>query len=474
MRRIITPERMRAVEQAFMGKTATLGIVLMERAARAVADVALQMTVRGALVLCGPGNNGGDGYGVARLLHEAGRQVWIWTLSNPEMLRGDALANMRRCQEMKLPIRRLFTMPEDPPEGCGVVVDALFGTGLQRPLTELYGEAVAWINASRLKVLAVDMPSGMGEAMVRADRTVTFHQRKPCHLLSPGRECAGVVTVADIGILQDESSEDYLCLEAADIPGMLPPRPPDAHKGTCGHALVVAGSLGMAGAAALCAGGALRGGAGLVTVCCPEEILGTVQGLVPCAMCVSQMEMSQALPGKRSVAVGPGLGRNEVADALLPVLLEAEAPQVWDADALNWLAEQDVGLDSRFIITPHPGEAARLLHVSVTEVVRDPLEAARLLHEKYGAVTVLKGATTVIVDQDRRALSPFGTPGMATGGSGDVLTGVIAALLAQGIAPFEAAWLGAYLHGCAGEAAAARHGIRSMTAQDLLASLRID
>ena len=474
---IITPETMRATETAFMQRTGTPGLLLMERAAQAVCDALLEMTDAGALFLCGPGNNGGDGYAAARLLAQAGRKACIWTLSNPEMLRGDAHANMLRCREMGIPVQRLFALDAPCPPDCGVVVDALFGTGLARPLSGLYADAADWMNACGLPVLAVDMPSGTKEKMVRAARTVTFHRLKPCHLLYTGRSCSGLVTVADIGI-EGGQEADYEALEDRDIPLLLPPRAPDAHKGDCGHVLALAGSRGMAGAAALCATAALRGGAGLATVCCPDDVLPVVQCLAPCATCVPHGSLETALAGKRAIAAGPGLGTG--AGPLLERLLEAPVPQVWDADALNWLGAHPRALGDRFVLTPHPGEAARLLGVSVAEVTDDPPLAAQRLFERYGAVALVKGATTAVhaggtaPGTGRRALNLSGTPGMATGGSGDVLTGLIAALLAQGLSPFDAARAGAFLHGRAGERAAAARGVRSMTAQDLLDMVRID
>ncbi len=474
MRSAITVQRMRDIEQAYMETSGTPGLVLMERAARAVADTLLTMTQGGALFLCGPGNNGGDGYAAARLFAEAGRNAWIWTVANPEMLQGDARANMERCASMKLPIRRLFDLSDAPPEGCAVVVDALFGTGLARPLDGLYADAAAWINTCGLPVLAVDMPSGTPELMVRADQTVTFHQAKLPHYLFPGRANSGKLLIADIGIPDAPSEDGYALLDESDVPRLLPPRPQDAHKGMCGHALLLAGSFGMAGAAALCANAALRGGAGLVTAVCPREIILAVQALAPCAMCALPDRLEDLLPGKAAIAAGPGLGRAWALDDALKTLLLVDIPQVWDADALRWLAENPESLDDRFLLTPHPGEAARLLGCGVPDITADPIAAAEALRARFGAVVLLKGATTVILGDGRRALNLSGTPGMATGGAGDVLTGLIAALLAQGLDPFDAASLGAFLHGRAGEAAAAARGIRSMTAEDLLHTLRID
>lgn len=475
MYHVITPQRMQTMERAFMAESGTPGLVLMERAAQAVADAAARMTPHGVLFLCGPGNNGGDGYAAARLLMEAGHVVWVWALSDPERLSGDAQTNYARCVSIGIPIECLTEIPQHAPDGCGVIVDALFGTGLQRPLEGLYADAARWMNVCDLPVLAVDMPSGTSALMVQARETVAFHLKKPQHLLYPGRTNAGHVMVVDIGIPYDASPEDYSVLEPGDVTTLLPPRPRDAHKGMAGHALALAGSFGMAGAAALCANAALRGGAGLVTVCCATGIVPTVQGLAPCATCAPHERLRGMLSGKDAIAAGPGLGQTPEVGALLEALLEASVPQVWDADALNWLAAHPRPLSPLFVLTPHPGEAARLLDVSTREITADPLAAADALQQRYGGATVLlKGATTVIVDRNGRALNAFGTPGMATGGSGDVLTGLILALLAQGLAPFDAARLGAFLHGQAGEIAATQRGVRSMIAWDMLDTLRIE
>lgn len=474
MKRIVTPERMRALERAHMKKTNTPGLVLMERAAECVARALLEMTEGGVLFFCGPGNNGGDGYAAARIFAKAGRKAWVWTVDDPYAISGDARENLLRCRMLGLEVRRVVSPFERPPESCGAVVDALFGTGLARPLEGEHAAAARWINGCGLPVLAVDMPSGTAGLMVRADVTVTFHRMKPCHVFHPGRINAGRVVLSDIGIEDVPCDGDFELLEDADAGAFLPPRAQDAHKGDCGHALIVAGSPGMAGAAALSANAAMRGGVGLVTVACPKEIMPAVQALAPCATCVLQEDAPEAARGKRAVAVGPGLGRGDGLDALLESLRAVELPQVWDADALNWLAAHPRRLTERFVITPHPGEAARLLGASVADIAADPVAAAGSLFEKFGAVALLKGATSVIMGAGKRALNATGSPGMATGGCGDVLTGLIAAFLAQGLAPFDAARLAAHLSGRAGEAAAAKRGVRSMIATDLLDALRID
>jgi len=456
-----------------MRETGIPGILLMERAAEAVAGALSTLSGGGALFLCGSGNNGGDGYAAARLLHGMGRPARIWSLCDPDALKGDARTNMLRCRALGIPIEWKQSFEEALPLDCDRIVDALLGTGLLGPLSGIYAEAVRWINASGLPVLAVDMPSGTGEQMVRADVTVTFHRMKPCHLLFPGRARSGRIVVADIGLPDDPYPDDFELLEDVDIKRLLPPRPVDAHKGDCGHVLALAGAQGMAGAAALCAMGALRGGAGLVTVLCPAGIVPIVQTLAPCAICTTPERVGEALSGKDSIAAGPGLGASPQVSPLLELLCETDLPQVWDADALNWLAANPRKLPGRSVITPHPGEAARLLGATTQDVLEDPVAAAAQLAGTYGAAALLKGATTVIADGPRRALDISGTPGMATGGSGDVLTGLIAALLAQGLGPFDAARLGALLHGRAGERAAASRGLRSMIATDILDALRI-
>lgn len=263
-------------------------------------------------------------------------------------------------------------------------------------------------------------------------------------------------------------------LTGDDIKGLMPSRPIHAHKGTCGHALIVAGSYGMAGAAALCTNAALRGGAGLVTSVCPQTILPIVQTLAPCAMCMVPSQLEKALVSKNAIAVGPGLGKSRNIGHILEILLTVPTQQVWDADALNWLARHPRRLTNHFILTPHMGEAARLLRWPIDKVINNPQKAAAQLHREFGAIILLKGTITLITDGVFTTCNMTGTPGMATGGCGDVLTGLIAALLAQGLSAYNAARLAAYLHGRAGEAAAKRRGIRSMIAQDILDVLRID
>lgn len=481
MKRLITPSRIREMEQAFMKESGMPGLLLMEHAAQAVARILLEMTEAGALFLCGGGNNGGDGWAAARIFASMGRKAVIWSLKDPESLQGDAKINADLA--MKLGIEtHVFTekLPQSAPQGCGAVADALFGTGLSRNLEGVWRQAVEWMNGCGLPVLAVDIPSGVdGESgrilgcAVRAARTVTFHRMKNGHLLYPGREYAGELTVEEIGLPQEDGADGLEVFGEEDVLRLLPPRDKQAHKGSGGHALIVGGSMGMTGACAFSAEAALRGGAGLVTMACPKDAQPVLQAVFPCAMCRTLEELPELVEGKTCVALGPGLG--EYADAALEEALLHEGKKVIDADGLNALSRKKKAPQLRdAVLTPHPGEAARLLGWTTAQVTENPRQAALEIHRKYGAVVLLKGASTVITDGNRMAVNRSGSPALAVGGSGDILTGLIAAMICQKIPAFEAACLGAYLHGKAGENAGKTRGIRSVTPRDILEEIRIE
>ena len=305
-------------------------------------------------------------------------------------------------------------------------------------------------------------------------------------MLFPGRALTGKLTVADIGILPDwDGAQGYDVLEDADAAALLPERAMDAHKGSFGRVLSIAGSEGMAGAACLCAGAALRAGAGLVTAACAFPVLGALQANVPCATARVVSDGSAlsedaaqellALAQKASaLAIGPGLSQDEGVYKAIAPLMQSDIPKVIDADALNLLARYGGGVGDNTVLTPHPAEMARLCGASVEEVLAAPVETAQELALELGACVLLKGATTVIAQGEDVALNVTGCSAMATGGSGDVLTGVIAGLLAQGMPPFDAARVGAFYHGRAGEAASATKGERAVTAADVMTHLRIE
>jgi len=315
---------------------------------------------------------------------------------------------------------------------------------------------------------------------------VTFHRAKHGHMLIPGRTLSGELIVADIGILPEwDGAQGVDVLQAEDARALLPLRTREAHKGTFGHVLLVAGSEGMAGAACLAAGAALRAGAGLVTAACPSAVLMPMQINVPCAMAkpVSQgayiaLDAVQALErlarGKQALAIGPGLGTDEETWAAIEALVMSDLPKVIDADALNLLARHGGAVGRNTVLTPHPGEMARLCGVSTREIVKAPVEYAQQLAAQMRCTVLLKGATTVIVRGEEAAMNTTGCDAMGTGGCGDVLTGVVAALMAQGMRPMDAARAGAYYHGLAGEEAAKRLGARAVTAQDVCDHLRIE
>lgn len=513
MLRTITPSEMKRVESRVMQETSITGEALMQNAAAHVAQaVRRRMAGRAGRVvcLCGTGNNGGDGLAAMRILaqEDPGFRGECWLL--PGTLSADAqreLSRLREAAEDRVAVRRA----EDGlalPQEAACAVDALFGTGLSRPLegaARMACEALQALAEAGVPVVAVDIPSGLnGEtgqvmgAAVRACETVTFHRPKPGLYLGQGPDCAGEITVADIGLTAPEvaaldDADGMRVLERGER--LLPPRAKTAHKGNLGRVVLWAGSRGMAGAAAIAATAALRAGAGLVTVACPDDVVDVVQTLCPCATCAplpaededaAWESLSAALERADALGAGCGLGRGPMAAALMERLLRflhgRALPCVLDADALNLLARRPAWLadGAAIVLTPHPGEAARLLGVSTAEILADMPGAAVRIRRRYGAAVALKGARSVLCAQEGLALNPFGTPAMAKGGSGDALTGVMAALLAGRAA-------GAYamddlllmqaacaLHGLAGERAARRYGERGMLATDLCQCLGLD
>lgn len=485
----VTPCAMRTLEQEFMKETGYPSLLLMEHAAQAVAQALLRHVPQGARVLfaCGAGGNGGDGYAAARLWRQMGGGAVCCAAAPVETLLGDAKINASLCGRLGIPIvpaRRGIPLGD-----AAAVVDALFGTGLSRDVEGICAEMIAQMNASGLPVVAVDIPSGVDGATgrvrgcaVSARETVTFHRPKPGHFLSPGRELTGRLTVADIGIPPAlDRAEGMDVLEDGDV--LIPPRAADAHKGTCGHLLVVAGSRGMAGAAVLCTLGALRAGAGLVTAACVGDVFSALQAQAFCAMAApvpeedgalaaqAEPRIESLLQGKQAAVAGPGLSQRPGVGEALRALIQSDVPKVLDADALNVMAAARLLPGRNTVVTPHPGEAGRLLETDAARVLLDPVEAAKALAQKTGAVALLKGATTVIAGEEGVTLMPRGTCAMATGGSGDVLSGVVGALLCQGMAPYEAARAAALWHAQAGRRAEGALGTRQVTALDIAGCL---
>ena len=490
MQVLLTPRQMQKMEQRYFEATHTASLEVMERAAAQVNRVVCERfgAHRRVFFACGPGGNGGDGLAAARLYQRSGGEA-AFVLAG-EVTAPDARENLRRAREAGVSQLRL----EDAKQP-DVWVDALFGTGLSRPAQGAAAALLARMAADRRRgsaVVAVDIPSGLsglsGERMgaIDVDLTVTFQCAKTGHYLGDGLDCCGEIIVCDIGIpeafLPPRSQVTFL-QTARDCPPEKSAR--NVHKGTRGHVLVVAGSMGMAGAAALCAGAALRGGAGLVTLACPASIVPIVQALEPCAMCVGLPEedgalcaqavapLRELLAHKRAVVVGPGLSRRCPVE-IIATVLRSEARAVVDADALNLLAESPETvklLSPRHCLTPHPGEARRLLG----RELRDPIDDARALSLLGGGCTaVFKGASRVIAragdESDAAArISASGCSGMAKGGSGDVFAGLLAAQW-DGLSTRTVA-RACEIHGLAGGVAQKRRGEWSMCAGDILEAL---
>lgn len=466
MIRTISPKAMQAYEKKVMAETGLPGLLLMEHASRAVAD-RLDKS-RYTVFLCGPGNNGGDGFAAARLFYLAGGRCEVWRL--PGELKGDALTNWQLlrtlCPEINTyELAEGFVLPAQAEQ----VVDALFGTGLDRALAGLPLQVVNAVNESQLPVTAVDIPSGLSGltgrimgAAVKAKETVTFHRPKDGLYLGQGPDYTGRVIIAPIYLPEGEA-EGYDLMEATDISHYLPPRKRDSHKGDYGRVLIRAGSPNMAGAAGICAQAALRTGAGLVSVCCDETTALTVHALAPCATCCGEDDRPQA----DVLAAGPGLGKR--GEDFLKEMRDCDKPCVWDADALNWLAQQPCKrLPANHFITPHPGEAARLLGCTPQQIEKDRPAALRALYELLGCTVILKGAVTLIQSHEGSAMNLSGTPAMAKGGSGDALTGILSALACRHLPPLRTAQLACLLHGLAGERATRQWGENAVTAMDLI------
>jgi NAD(P)H-hydrate epimerase len=478
---LFTAAQVRAMDRHAIEGLGIPGLELMHRAGAAVFAALRQRwpDAKTLSVVCGPGNNGGDGYVIARLALAAGFDVRAYPVGSVERLRGDAATAFAEYREADGPVLSFI-----PPgfEGAEILVDALLGTGLDRDVAGEYAAVIEAINDFPGEVVAVDIPSGlnadtgavMGSA-VHADLTVSFIGLKQGLFTGAGpAHCGEIVfddldTPPEVRLAQHPSSRLLRDGEFA-----LPPRRRDAHKGQCGHVLVIGGEAGYSGAARMAGEAAARTGAGLVSIATRASHAGLINLGRPELMVhgvESGRELEPLLQRASVLALGPGLGRSEWAKALAEAAIACGKPLVVDADALNLLAEQPRRCE-HWILTPHPGEAARLLGLSSADIQRDRFAAVTALQRRYGGIAVLKGAGTLIAGPDGVPhVARWGNPGMASGGMGDVLTGVIAGLLAQQVPPFEAACLGVRLHGQAGDLAAVA-GERGLLAGDVIEALR--
>jgi NAD(P)H-hydrate epimerase len=492
---------MQEIDKRAMEEFGIPGLELMETAGRSCTDAIIEAfgTCGFAVVIAGKGNNGGDGYVIARLLHQAGWKIRVFILSVSGQIDGDAAANLAKLPNEYVSYcpdtGQLATLHRDEIARADVIVDAMFGTGLHGDVTGLYREAIEAINVSGRPVLAVDIPSGihgttgrvLGDA-VRASITVTFAFAKLGHVLYPGAQHTGRLIVADIGIPRNlmETAPGYDLLNDNFIRPMLRRRERQAHKGHFGHCLVIAGSTGKTGAAALSANSAMRAGSGLVTLAVPEslhvilEIKTTEVMSVPLPDSNNGYVTGSAFPaierlleGKDALAVGPGLGRGPGTSGLVQTIVEhVSLPMVIDADGLNALAEDITILRRKksagIILTPHPGEMARLLGTSIPDIEADRISVAQEFARNFGVYLILKGARTIIASPaGAAAINGSGNPGMATGGMGDVLTGIIVSLLGQQYSAWDACRIGVYIHGYAADLVADEKGETGISASDV-------
>lgn len=506
--KVVTASQMRELDRRATEEFNIPSLLLMENAGlQAVLEMERsfpRLSRSRVGIVCGKGNNGGDGCVVARHLFGRGTAVEVFLLARRGDVRGDAKTNLEIIQKLGVPIREVTTSQHlqtirEPLERAGIIVDAILGTGTTGAVKGLFAEAIDLLNGLGRPIVALDIPSGLNSdeggipgSSITAALTITFGLPKLGLILFPAASQAGRLVTVDIGLppqLRSDSSLEVALLEPGDVAGALPPRDPNAHKGTYGHVLVLAGSPGKTGAAAMCALSALRIGAGLVTLALPESLNDLMEAKLTEVMteplpetgertvALSALERVLTLTeGKRALAVGPGLSTHpETAELVRELVSSARVPMVVDADGINALGPKLETLTKAavpVILTPHPGELARLLGISREEVVQNRIPIAQKVATSFRVHLVLKGARTLVVDPvGQVAINMTGNPGMATGGTGDVLTGLIAGLLAQGVDPGLAARAGVYLHGLAGDLAAESVGQEAMLASDLMTQI---
>jgi NAD(P)H-hydrate epimerase len=483
---LYTAEQVRCLDESAIDAHGIPGIDLMERAGRSVAESALRTFPRAKnwLVFCGAGNNGGDGYIIARLALEAGMDVVVCALKPMANLSGDASTAARRWHEAGGVTQ---TWPVERADRYDLMVDALLGTGLDRSPGVDYAAAIEVMNHSSAAVIAVDIPSGLnadtGNVMglaTRADRTVTFIGRKRGLYTADGPDYAGLVEFSDLETpdsVRESIKDSGILIRENVIKENLGVRSRNSHKGSFGWLLGIGGNSSMSGAVRLCGEAALRSGAGKVTLATSPDHAALVNLTCPELMVrgVSRGKQLQTLLRQIDVIViGTGLGQTSWSENLFRTCMKTEVPMVLDADGLNILARlfPEMGGKAlprgKWILTPHPAEAGRLLGAPAREVQFDRVAVAQELSRRYDAVVVLKGCGTVVADQSGRyAICPLGNPGMATAGTGDVLAGVIGALVAQHLGLWEAAVTGVVAHARAGDLAASEIGERGMLASDI-------
>ncbi|MGE5581933.1 MAG: NAD(P)H-hydrate dehydratase [Bacillota bacterium] len=483
--RVASAEQMRKIDSLTQESYGVPGLILMERAAlgiiEALEDRFGELRGKKVYICCGKGNNGGDGLALARLLGEKKAAVTAVLAFDPDLYRGLALENLKLAEKFGVRLLQWGSLTPGELSGADFLVDALLGTGAQGSPEGVLAEIIRRINEVNKPVIAVDLPSGIqvdtgqiSNPTIKACLTVTFGLPKPGLLCYPGADYCGNLIVKQVGFPEELLHSPELKINyptAAEIRSLLPQRLSTAHKGSNGHVLVVGGSPGMTGAVSLACLGALRSGCGLVTAGLRMDLPFWEKPAE--VMVVSWPDLLHSWDNYRSIVFGPGLSKMEDGESFLYGLLErAKAPLVIDADGLNLLAANKKlfkYINQPVILTPHPGEMARLTGLTVPEVQADRLGTARRFAEEWKVYLILKGTRTVIAAPDGFTfINPTGNPGMATGGMGDVLAGMIGGLAAQGMDIFNAGVAAVYIHGLAGDLAAEEMGCRGMVAGDLL------
>jgi len=500
--KIVTADEMRAIDRATSERFGVPSLTLMENAGAAVAEFVLRnyADVERIVVFCGKGNNGGDGFVAARRLHEGGKKVQVILLAKPDDLRGDAAAMFNKLLSGGIAVHSGEELKSERVRSlrAELYLDAVLGTGFKPPVKGIYAEAIEFMNGGQAPVVAVDIPSGADAdargpqtaTMARADAVVTFTAPRPAHVF--GSLTAGPTVVADIGSPEGAivSKLQLNVITAREVAPLIGPRSMESNKGSYGHVLMVGGSLGKAGATAMAGFAALRAGAGLSTVATAKSVLGTVAGFHPELMTEGLPEtpagtisikarkvIEELAVGKTALAIGPGISRDaQTARLVRELVANVGVPMVVDADGLNAFeghTNQLKGKGRILVITPHPGEMARLAGCTVAEVQKDRLGVARKFARKHDLIVVLKGYRTLVVKPDGEAwVNTTGNPGMATGGTGDILTGMTAGMIAQNPKRvLEAVIVAVYLHGRAGDVMRERVGEHSLVATDLILGL---
>lgn len=501
--KIVDSKTMRLLDETAIKRYGIPGVVLMENAGRNSAEIILKKypLINKVSVFAGKGNNGGDGFVIARHLKNSGLDVTVYLLAQESDVKGDAKTNLDIWKKMDGEICAIKKMSDIKKHASKIkhshlIVDAIFGTGLEKDVTGIHRSVIEFINSLNKKIVSIDVPSGIdastGRALgccIKADTTITMALQKIGLITYPGADYAGDLEVVDIGMpknIIDDADIKYETIDKDFINGILKKRPKNSHKGTFGHVLVIAGSIGKTGAAAMTSLGAMRVGAGLVTLGISESLNQMMEEKLTEVMteplpetkaktlgAVSFEKIKNIAKDKKAIAIGPGLtAADDVKKLVLKLIQEIKMPLVIDADAVNVLkGNLDMLKKAKapIILTPHPGEMAKLLGLSTKDVQADRINIASRFAIKNNVILVLKGARTVIAEPSGKVyINLTGNAGMATAGTGDVLTGMIAGFIAQGYSMIDSAKLGVYLHGYAGDEAAKNIGEIGMMATDLL------